>query len=126
MTPSVFAEWLEMTPLWAIGASLLASMLVAGSVGSWLRKRVALSATGSSSTSGFDRQEGYLVSGVLGLLALLTGFTFALAVDRFEIRRELVLKEANAIGTTYLRTQVLDRPHAGSRPLYPRGWTADT
>jgi hypothetical protein len=40
------------------------------------------------------------VSGALGLLALLLGFTFALAVDRFDARRGLVLEEANAIGTT--------------------------
>jgi hypothetical protein len=56
-------------------------------------------------------QESYIVSGVLGLLALLMGFTFALAVDRFETRRALVLEETNAIGTTYLRTQLLEEPH---------------
>lgn len=56
-------------------------------------------------------QEAYIVSGVVGLLALLMGFTFSLAVDRFEIRRGLVLEEANAIGTAYLRTQLLEEPH---------------
>jgi len=45
------------------------------------------------------------------LLALLLGFTFALAVNRFETRRALVLEEANAIGTAYLQTQVLPQPH---------------
>jgi len=48
---------------------------------------------------------------VLGLLALLIGFTFSLAIDRFETRRALVLEEANAIGTAYLRAQLLDEPH---------------
>jgi hypothetical protein len=34
-----------------------------------------------------------------------------MAVDRFDTRRLLVLQEANAIGTTYLRAQLLDEPH---------------
>src|SRR5262249_6207064 len=58
-----------------------------------------------------DGQEGYIVSGVLGLLALMLGFTLAMAVERFEARRLLVLEEANAIGTTYLRSQLLAEPH---------------
>jgi hypothetical protein len=33
---------------------------------------------------------------------LLLGFTFAMAVGRYEARRDLVVKEANAIGTTFL------------------------
>ncbi len=35
----------------------------------------------------------------LGCSALLLGFTFALAVQRYETRRTLVVEEANAIGT---------------------------
>ena len=55
--------------------------------------------------------EGYVVSAVLALMGLLLGFTFALSVDRFETRRALVLQEANAIGTAYLRSQALTEPH---------------
>jgi hypothetical protein len=44
---------------------------------------------------------------VFGLLALLIGFTFFLAVSRFDARKSLVLEEANAIGTTFLRSQFL-------------------
>ena len=58
-----------------------------------------------------DGQEGYVVSAVLGLLALMLGFTLAMAVDRYETRRALVLEEANAIGTTYLRAQLFGEPH---------------
>ena len=56
-------------------------------------------------------QESYVVSAVLGLLALLLAFTFSLATDRFEARRVLVLEESNAIGTAFLRTQLLGEPH---------------
>lgn len=44
------------------------------------------------------------------LLSLLLGFTLSMALSRFEIRKELVVNEANAIGTTYLRAQMLPEP----------------
>lgn len=50
----------------------------------------------------------HLLTAVLGLLALLLGFTFSLALTRYEARRELVVKEANALGTTWLRAQLLE------------------
>jgi hypothetical protein len=52
-----------------------------------------------------------LESAVLGLLALIIGFTFAMALSRFEARRDAVLNEANAIGTTALRARLLPEPH---------------
>jgi hypothetical protein len=52
-----------------------------------------------------------LESAVLGLLALIIGFTFAMALSRFEARRDAVLNEANAIGTTALRARLLPQPH---------------
>ena len=48
---------------------------------------------------------------ILGLLALMIGFTFAMALSRFEGRRDAVLNEANAIGTTALRARLLPAPH---------------
>lgn len=44
---------------------------------------------------------------LLGILALLIGFTFSLALQRYDSRSEAVVDEANAIGTTYLRAQLL-------------------
>ena len=44
---------------------------------------------------------------VFGLLGLLLAFTFSGAASRFEARRHLVTTEANAIGTAYLRIDVL-------------------
>lgn len=52
-------------------------------------------------------QVGGIQAAVLGLLALLLGFTFALSVARYETRRTLIVDEANAIGTTYLRADFL-------------------
>lgn len=102
-------NWLNTTPIFLLGLLLLIAMLVAAGVGYWFRRWWKR----SQSPEGTDGsgQEGYIVSAVLGLLALLLGFTFALAVDRYETRRALVLQEANAIGTSYLRSQLLDEPH---------------
>jgi hypothetical protein len=52
-----------------------------------------------------------LESAILGLLALMIGFTFAMTLSRFEARRDAVLAEANAIGTTALRARLLPSPH---------------
>ena len=52
-----------------------------------------------------------LEGAILGLLALMIGFTFAMALSRFEARRDAVLNEANAIGTTALRARLLPAPH---------------
>lgn len=45
------------------------------------------------------------------LIFALLGFTFAMAVARYDARREMVLQEANTIGTTYLRADLLPRDH---------------
>jgi hypothetical protein len=57
-----------------------------------------------------DSNLGGMVGGTLGLLAFMLAFTFGLAGSRFDARREVVLDEANAIGTTYLRGAMLPEP----------------
>ena len=99
-------DWLGRVSLFAIAPIFFVSMIAAAAVGTFVHGRRP------PRESADDRgQEGYMVSAVLGLLALLLGFTFSLAVGRYEERRLLVLDEANAIGTTYLRTQLLPEPH---------------
>lgn len=46
----------------------------------------------------------------LGLLALLLGFSFSMALSRFEYRKQMVVQESNAIGTAALRSQFLPAP----------------
>jgi len=55
---------------------------------------------------------GMLVGCLLALLGLLLAVTMGMAADRFDTRRALVLTEANAIGTTYLRAGYLPEPYA--------------
>jgi len=51
-----------------------------------------------------------LEGALLTLFGLLMGFTFSMAVSRYDLRRQLPVKEANAIGTTWLRSSTLPEP----------------
>jgi hypothetical protein len=54
---------------------------------------------------------GEIVAATLALLAFLLTFTFGFAASRHDVRRNLVVEEANAIGTTALRALMLPEPH---------------
>jgi|SRR5277367_6474965 len=60
-----------------------------------------------------DRENGgnedfdILLGGTLTLLALIIGFTFSMAVSRYDQRKNLEEQEANAIGTEYVRAHLL-------------------
>ena len=53
---------------------------------------------------------GVLQAALLGLVGLILAFGLSLAVGRYEARRAAVVAEANAIGTTYLRAQLIAEP----------------
>ncbi|WP_422031053.1 hypothetical protein [Reyranella sp.] len=86
-------------------AIFLASLVLiggAGEAGHWLGVRAARQGAAAVST---------LEGAILGLLALLIGFTFSMALSRFEARRDGAVSEAAAIGTTALRARLLPAPH---------------
>jgi cation transport ATPase len=51
---------------------------------------------------------GTMEAAVFGLLGLLLAFTFTGAASRFDTRRHLIVDETNAIGTAYLRLDLLE------------------
>lgn len=57
-----------------------------------------------------DSPVAAMVASILGLLAFMLAFTFSLAAGRFDAKRQAVLEESNAIGTTYLRARFLPEP----------------
>ena len=85
-------------PLAVIFFGGLASILAMSEIGWQLGIRTKGRAGSNFST---------LESAMLGLLALMLAFTFSMALTRFEARRDAVLNEANAIGTTALRARLL-------------------
>lgn len=100
---------------------LLMGVLVAASeIGFWLKKRMA---KGGPDTIG-KADIALIIGAVLTLLALLLGFTYAMAEGRFEARRQLVIEEANAIGTTYLRAKTLPESRSSEIQELLRQYTA--
>lgn len=104
---AVRMSWLSIFPLSLIGLVILCTLSVAVGLGyfsqQWLIRRA-----GARSRPG--PEQAHLLTAVLGLLALLLGFSFSMVMDRYDTRRLLVVEEANAIGTTWLRVQILDAP----------------
>jgi hypothetical protein len=59
-----------------------------------------------------------VLAALMTLLALLLGFSVAMAGGRYDMRRRLIVREANAISTAYRRAGFLPENEAGSiRPL---------
>jgi hypothetical protein len=93
---------IDALPLWALFIAILLVVLLSIEfgyrLGKYRRRRRE------------DEKEaplGTMVGATLGLLALVLAFTFGLAAARFDTRRQVLLDEANAIGTTYLRSGML-------------------
>ena len=95
------------TASWLIILCLFAALLGAWAIGRSLGQRVraAIDETAKSQASA-------LQSAILGLLALLLAFTLSMAISRYEARKQVIVDEANAIGTTYLRAKLLPSPYA--------------
>jgi hypothetical protein len=85
----------------ALFGAFLVCMEIGRSVG---RRRAAQ--IGPQALKGFGSVEGALFA----LLGLLLAFTFSAAAARFDRRRDLIVDEANAIETAYLRLDVLPAP----------------
>lgn len=83
------------TSLLVVGLALFLGMLAAAWAGNTISAR--------RPEPDNDAEQGYLLSAALALLGLLIAFTFSLAVSRYDTRREMVVNEANAIGTAWLR-----------------------
>jgi hypothetical protein len=92
---------LDAVPIW-VTTILIAALLISGCE---LGYRMGGRRSGDAKTD-----QGHVLSAMLALLGLLVGFTFSIAVGRHELRRNLVVEEANAIGTEYLRTQLMPEP----------------
>ena len=90
---------------WLVLALAIALFLSASEIGFQLGRRGRPSNNDSTRS-----QVNMLQAASLGMLALLLGFTFSMALTRFETRKQLVLDEADAIGTTYLLAQLLPEP----------------
>src|SRR5215203_1342243 len=97
---------LDSVPIPVLFPLTIVLALLAIEAGRWLGQRRRESGSEPESSIGAS------VGATLGLLAFVLAFTFGMAADRASTRRELVVEDANAIGTTYLRTFLLPDPPA--------------
>src|SRR5262245_32531707 len=61
----------------------------------------------AKATEGMLAGRGVIEGAVFALFGLLVAFTFSGAAARFDARRQLIVQETNAIGTAYLRLDLL-------------------
>jgi hypothetical protein len=91
--------------LWALFAALVLLLLLATEIGFRIGRRQFNRGTADEpSRAGI----GFVVGGMLGLLAFLLGIALSLAEARHDARRGVVLDEANAIGTAWLRAGLFE------------------
>jgi len=93
---------LDSLPLWVVFIFILIVVLLSVEFGYRLGKYRRSRREGEK-----EAPLGTMVGATLGLFAFILAFTFGLAANRFDTRRQLLLDEANAIGTTYLRAGML-------------------
>lgn len=99
---------------------LLVVLVAASEFGFLVREGRAKDGSGAD-----EKTDIALVLGaVVTLLSLLLGFTYAMSEARFEARRQLVIEEANAIGTTYLRAKTMPEPQSSEIRELLRQYTA--
>ena len=93
----------QVSILWVYIGTVVLVMIAAEigfQVGSWVQRR--------DPESGKALLSGPVVGGMLGLMAFLLGFCISIVIGQHNGRKAMVVDEANAIGTAYLRADFLN------------------
>ena len=98
---------------------LIAGVIVAHEVGFWLGSQVR------GTDEPFDREVALVRASTAAVVAFLIGFAFSGAASRFTARGDVIVKEANALGTAYLRADAIAEPQRGELKAALREYTAD-
>ena len=102
-----------------IAMGLIAGVVAAHEIGFWLGSLTR------SADELFDRQVALVRTSTAALVAFLVGFAFSGAASRFVDRVDIVVKEANALGTAYLRADTIPDPQRGELKAALKEYTAD-
>ncbi|MCO6457418.1 MAG: hypothetical protein J5I93_19125 [Pirellulaceae bacterium] len=109
-----FQQFIDTIPILGIFAAFAIVALAVSEagyrIGVWWQARTPEETAGPT---------GMIVGSLLALMAFLLAVSMGMATDRFDTRRALVLAEANAVGTAYLRAGYLPEPASGqTRALF--------
>ena len=102
-----------------LALALIGGVVAAHELGFWLGSLVR------SADDPFDRQVALVRTTTAALVAFLIGFAFSGAASRFIDRQDLIVKEANALGTAYLRADTIVEPQRGELKAALKEYTAD-
>ncbi len=102
-----------------VALGLIAGVVAVHELGFWLGSLI------HSADESFDRQVALVRTSTAALVAFLIGFAFSGAASRFIDRLDIIVKEANALGTAYLRADTIAEPQRGELKAALREYTAD-
>ena len=96
---------LDQFPVWAVYLGTVIAVLIAAEIGFrlglWLQRRDPEAKAPVSGT---------VIGGMLGLMAFLLAFSIGIVINQHNGRKSMIVTEANAVGTAYLRADFLDEP----------------
>jgi hypothetical protein len=95
-------ELLYSLPQWVIGLVTLVLLIFAVEIGYWIGRKVKV-----EMIQPMKNQILTIQTAILTIFTFLLGFTFAMSLARFDNRKQMVVKESNAIGTALLRSKLL-------------------
>ena len=102
-----------------IAFGLIAGVAGAHEIGFWLGSLTR------SADEPFDRQVAVVRTSTAALVAFLIGFAFSGAASRFIDRQDIIVKEANALGTAHLRADTIAEPQRSELKAALKEYTAD-
>jgi hypothetical protein len=98
--------YVDQLPLWAVFVGIVCILFGGAETGFYMGKW----RKGRSEVE--EKSLDVILAAALGLLAFMLAFSFGMAGSHNGVRKAAVLEEANAIGTAYLRAQLLPEPHS--------------
>src|ERR1700740_3394872 len=102
-----------------VGLGLIAGVVAAHEIGFWLGSLTR------AADEPFDRQVALVRTSTAALVAFPIGFAFSGAASRFSTRQDLIVKEANALGTAYWRADAVAEPQRSELKAALKEYPAD-
>jgi hypothetical protein len=102
-----------------VAIGLIAGVVASHEIGFWIGSLTR------SADDALDRQVALIRTSTGALVAFLVGFAFSGAASRYVDRIDIVVKEANALGTAYLRADTIAEPQRGELKAALKEYTAD-
>jgi hypothetical protein len=102
-----------------VAVGLIAGVIAAHEIGFWI------GSLKRKTDEPFDRQVALVRTSTAALVAFLVSFAFSGAASRFTNRQDLIVREANALETAYLRADTIAEPQRGELNAALKEYSAD-